>query len=71
MSRPARFEHHRWLGDKRVQVVHDLDRAAPACGLEELLASERFTTFGPDRLPEARNRGYRPCRHCAAPTGQD
>jgi hypothetical protein len=29
-----------------------------------LLASEQFTTFGPDRLAEARNRGYRahpPC----------
>jgi hypothetical protein len=45
-------------------VVHDLDAAGPACRLDDLLASERFATFGPDSLPEARNRGYRPCRRC-------
>ena len=71
MTRLARFENHRWLGDKRVQLVHDQDRAVAACRLDELVASERFTTFGPDRLAEARNRGYRPCRHCAAPPSQD
>lgn len=64
MSRPARFEHHRWLGDKRDQRVHDLDNARPACAIDELLAAETFLGFGPDTLPEARNRSYRPCRHC-------
>lgn len=67
MSRPARFRHSRWLGDKRAMVVHDLDAARPACGLDDLLASARFATFGPDSLPEARNRGYRPCPRCASP----
>ena len=71
MTRPARFEHHRWLGDKRVQRVHDLDRTVPGCGLDDLLASERFTTFGPDRLAEARNRGYRPCHHCVPRSRED
>ncbi len=66
MSRPTRFEHHRWLGDKRSQRVHDLDNTVDACGIDELLAAETFAAFGPDTLPEARNRGYRPCRHCAA-----
>ena len=25
MDRPTRFEHSRWLGDKRTQTVYDLD----------------------------------------------
>ena len=25
MERPSRFEHQRYLGDKRSQVVYDLD----------------------------------------------
>ena len=24
-ERPTRFEHNRWVGDKRTQVVYDLD----------------------------------------------
>lgn len=64
MARPTRFEHHRHLGDKRSQIVHDLDHAVDACGIDELMASEAFTAFAPDTLPEARNRGYRACRHC-------
>lgn len=66
MSRPTRFEHHRYVGDKRRRVVHDLDRATSACAVDELIASEAFASFGPDTLPEARNRGYHPCRHCTA-----
>jgi hypothetical protein len=61
VQRPARFEEFRYLGDKRRQVVHDLDSDAPGleATIEELLRSEQFTTFGPDTLAEARNRGYR------------
>ena len=62
MERPVRFEHHRYLGDKRTQVVYDVDSleesAAPQ--LAELLAAETFTCFNPDTLAEAANRGYRP-----------
>ncbi len=61
MERPIRFEHHRYLGDKRTQIVYDVD-ALPeteAGRIEELLASERYLCFGPDTLEEARNRGYR------------
>jgi hypothetical protein len=65
MARPVRFEHFRWLGDKRSMVVHDLDSAADACGIDELMRSEQFASFGPDLLDEARNRGYHACRHCA------
>lgn len=46
-------------------IVHDLDNPSDACGIDELMASEQFASFGPDLRAEARNRGYRPCRHCA------
>lgn len=61
MERPGKFEHHRYLGDKRSQVVYDVDELGPedAGIIEELVASEAFLCFAPDTLPEARNRGYR------------
>ena len=64
MSRPTRFEDFRFLGDKRKQVVYDLDSDDPESQsrVAELIASERFAAFGPDTLAEARNRGYRPFR---------
>ena len=65
MSRPKQFEEHRWVGDKRSQRVHDLDAATEGCGIDELLAAQTYVSFGPDTLPEARNRSYRPCPHCA------
>jgi hypothetical protein len=62
MSRPTRFEEHRYLGDKRKQVVYDLDSddAEVRDAVAELLESEQFAAFAPDTLAEARNRGYRP-----------
>ena len=62
MSRPTRFEEFRYLGDKRTQVVYDLDTddAGATEAITELLASEQFAAFSPDTLAEARNRGYRP-----------
>jgi hypothetical protein len=61
VERPIRFEHHRYLGDKRSQIVYDVDAMSEddAQIIAELLASERFICFGPDTLAEARNRGYR------------
>ncbi|MFM7061343.1 MAG: hypothetical protein ACKOZL_09180 [Actinomycetes bacterium] len=63
MSRPTRFEDFQYVGDKRTQVVYDLDAPSldPAI-VEELMASEQFICFGPDTLLEARNRGYKPHR---------
>ncbi len=66
MARPTRFEHYQWLGDKRTQVVHDLDATTDDCAIDELMKSEQFAAFGPDLLAEARNRGYHACKHCAA-----
>jgi hypothetical protein len=64
MSRPTRFEDFRYLGDKRTQVVYDLDADDDEIRerVAELVASEQFAAFGPDTLDEARNRGYRPAR---------
>jgi len=63
MSRPTRFEHSQYLGDKRSQRVYDLDLAdadpAVAKAVADILASEQFAAFSPDSLAEARNRGYR------------
>jgi hypothetical protein len=66
MARPARAADHRWFGDKRSQVVHDLDHTVDACAIDDLLRAETFLVFAPDTLVEARNRCYHPCRHCAA-----
>lgn len=71
MTRPTRFEHNRYLGDKRVLVVHDLDHAIDECAIDELMASERFLAFGPDTLAEAANRGYRPHPHCVTDISDD
>ncbi len=59
MERPVRFEETRFLGDKRVQVVYDLDDVVDESVIEELVATSHAQTFGPDTLAEARNRGYR------------
>ena len=60
MERTIRFEHFRWLGDKRTQVVYDVDNLDEPELIEELMASEQFLCFGPDTLTEARNRCYKP-----------
>jgi hypothetical protein len=60
MQRLGKFEHNRFVGDKRSQVVYDIDEltAEHEGVIEELLAAETFLCFGPDTLAEARNRGY-------------
>jgi hypothetical protein len=61
MERPVKFEHHQYLGDKRNQVVYDVDAIEPEDEhlIEELMAAETYLCFGPDTVAEARNRGYR------------
>lgn len=62
MERPGKFEENRWVGDKRTQVVYDIDELpeGDASIIHELLEAETFLCFGPDTLAEARNRGYKP-----------
>jgi hypothetical protein len=76
MERPTRFEHNRYVGDKRKQVVYDLDHTDEVveAAVAELMAAETFICFGPDTLAEARNRGYRlarPSRRARQAAGVD
>ena len=64
MERPTRFEHKQFVGDKRSQVVHDVDACTAPTVISELMVSEKFLCFGPDSVPEANNRGYHLCRQC-------
>lgn len=64
MERPTKFEHHRYVGDKRTQVVYDLD-TAPEDLIQELMEAQTYLCFGPDTLVEAANRCYRPHSSCA------
>jgi hypothetical protein len=61
MERPGKFEHHQFVGDKRTQVVYDIDAIEPEDEhlITDLLAAESGLAFGPDTVAEARNRGYR------------
>jgi len=59
MERPSRFEHTRFLGDKRTQLVYDLDEWTDAATIDEIVEAETGLCFGPDTLVEARNRGYK------------
>jgi hypothetical protein len=62
MERPSRFEHTRYLGDKRTQLVYDVDQWATDGGdpgvIDEIVEAGVGLCFGPDTVDEARNRGY-------------
>ena len=58
MERPVRFEHTRFLGDKRTQLVYDLDEWTDEDVINEIVDAGVGLCFGPDTLAEARNRGY-------------
>jgi hypothetical protein len=58
MERPTKFEHTRFLGDKRTQLVYDVDNWEDSSVIDEIVAAETGLCFGPDTLVEARNRGY-------------
>ena len=58
MHRPVRFEHTRYLGDKRTQLVYDLDEWSDQAIIDEIVDQGVGLCFGPDTLAEARNRGY-------------
>jgi len=58
MERPTRFEHARFVGDKRTQLVYDLDEWTDEAVVSEFVDAGVGVQFGPDTLAEARNRGY-------------
>lgn len=61
MDRPGKFEHNQFVGDKRTQVVYDIDALGDEHSdtIAELMSAETYLAFGPDTLAEARNRGYK------------
>ena len=66
MSRPTALEHFRFVGDKRNQIVYDIDLASSndevAKAVADIVSHETFACFAPDTVDEARNRGYKPHR---------
>ncbi len=48
------------MGDKRSQIVYDVDNMTDPSAIDELMEAETYASFAPDTLSEARNRGYRP-----------
>jgi hypothetical protein len=65
MSRLRRFEEYRYIGTRDTMIVYDCDDPEQFAELEErmkrddLLSTNLVSTFGPDSLAEARNRGFR------------
>ena len=53
MDRPSRFEHTRFLGDKRTQLVYDLDEWTDPTIIDDIVDSEVGICFAPDTLAEA------------------
>ena len=45
MKRPVRVEHFRWLGDKRNQIVYDLDDDLDEDIIDELMESEMYLSL--------------------------
>jgi hypothetical protein len=66
VSKPTALEHFRYVGDKRTQIVYDMDDMANddkvADAVADICAAESYACFGPDTIDEARNRGYKPFR---------
>ena len=58
MEHHPKFEHSRFVGDKRTQLVYDLDSWDDSTIIDEIVAEGVGLSFGPDTLAEARNRGY-------------
>lgn len=58
MEHHPKFEHSRFVGDKRTQLVYDLDAWDDPAIIDDIVAQGVGLSFGPDTLAEARNRGY-------------
>ena len=58
MEHHPKFEHSRFVGDKRTQLVYDLDSWEDEDIINDIVDQGVGLSFGPDTLAEARNRGY-------------
>ena len=65
MTRLRRFEEHRFVGTRDTMVAYDCDDETQFAELTERVSEHRLeernmlSTFGPDSLAEAANRGFR------------
>ncbi len=65
MPRLRRFPESRWVGTRDTMVVYDCDDEEQYAELEarveqgDLLRLNLLSSFGPDELAEAANRGFR------------
>ena len=65
MARIARFEEHRYIATRDDMRVYDTDdiaqseRLSDRIAADNLLDRKQLQSFGPDNLPEARNRGFK------------
>jgi hypothetical protein len=72
--RLRRFEDHRFVGTRDDMVVYDCDDEGQFALLsqrvdeDDLLSRNLLSSFGPDTLAEARNRGFHPA---ATPLSDD
>ena len=66
MGRLRRFAEYRFVGVRDTMVVYDCDDEEQYAELAErvteddLVANKGLSSFAPDELAEARNRGFRP-----------
>lgn len=69
---PRELAGCQFVGDKRSQIVYDMESEPDdpavaeqiANAVADIVVAQSYATFGPDELPEARNRGYRLSRLC-------
>jgi hypothetical protein len=65
MARIARFEEHRYVATRDDMRVYDTDDDAQSEKISDRIAADNLLdrkllqSFGPDDLPEARNRGFK------------
>ena len=62
MERPVKYEHSRFLGDKRTQLVYDLDEWDDESIVDDIVDKGVGLSFGPDTLakPGMRRRARTP-----------
>ncbi len=66
MARIRHYEDHRYVGARDTMRVYDTDDTDQAEVLARRIEADGLwqhnliSTFAPDTLPEARNRGFRP-----------
>jgi len=65
MARIARFEEHRYVATRDDMRVYDTDDDAQSEKISDRIAADNLLdrkllqSFGPDDIPEARNRGFK------------